>query len=694
MVRAPRETGLGREIAPQPEPIPEQEAAQEARFSGLPTHEEVNHELRLIDRSVRLELADKKTSYVPKLPIDIPASKTPREISPENYQEFRTEFTEDLGAFSLRIERLKVRALTSLLAGSYPYQPGRSFDEEDKTPIGSLRKRIVKYEQGREEITETVRQELIRETNRSIPSEYALRPLPQFSQYDARDLYELTMSLTYGKPPTPESRKLLGALLAEIAALEKQITGIEEQGELFTKDATTFINEERFRDLWERYRDLLKQIAVVEELGSWYSPTWAAAIKGQRGEKQESRPFFTDYQRFMMPEAQRLERELNAHYFREGQESYAKIESLLFNGGLNALTAILEVVDREFPYWNAWKLPGKPMIFKTRDIYFEVDHLLDDHYRKRGVEPETFDPMDTEVLIKRVKKDLPTAVFLNPLSNMYRMEVTEVTRLLEALTDDEWSRAARKQFLKERKGKDLIDRKMYIVIDNSTLGRLAKWRKFNFYRLPSFVKVIAFESLIKYAEDGQELAQAGLVTAIGEYVSKDIESVRSQMGFMPPESTVRRLAAIVPPDITDRNMARHSRNALLIARELEAAAREPDSFIAGVTYPGLPSHPQHAAARGEMTGAGGLLTVRLNLDVLKGYQERLKNIYGAPYLEQPLQPNLSTKTARGVATAFNNLVIILAREVGLDQSRNELRLSHDPHGSLRTLLQRERGAGS
>jgi cystathionine gamma-lyase len=55
-------------------------------------------------------------------------------------------------------------------------------------------------------------------------------------------------------------------------------------------------------------------------------------------------------------------------------------------------------------------------------------------------------------------------------------------------------------------------------------------------------------------------------------------------------------------------MARHCENALAIAQTL---ARHPS--IANVHYPGLPHHPQHALARRQMNGFGGMVSL-----VLKG----------------------------------------------------------------------------
>jgi len=53
-------------------------------------------------------------------------------------------------------------------------------------------------------------------------------------------------------------------------------------------------------------------------------------------------------------------------------------------------------------------------------------------------------------------------------------------------------------------------------------------------------------------------------------------------------------------------MERHCENAVRIADHLEGHAS-----VARVYYPGLPSHPQHALARKQMSGFGGMVTAIL-----------------------------------------------------------------------------------
>ena len=56
-------------------------------------------------------------------------------------------------------------------------------------------------------------------------------------------------------------------------------------------------------------------------------------------------------------------------------------------------------------------------------------------------------------------------------------------------------------------------------------------------------------------------------------------------------------------------MERHSANALAVARHLEGNRK-----IKRVIYPGLESHPQHALAKRQMQGFGGIVTIDVDAD--------------------------------------------------------------------------------
>ena len=60
-------------------------------------------------------------------------------------------------------------------------------------------------------------------------------------------------------------------------------------------------------------------------------------------------------------------------------------------------------------------------------------------------------------------------------------------------------------------------------------------------------------------------------------------------------------------------MPRHSENAQAVAEFLEGHGK-----VERVTYPGLPSHPQHALARAQMSGFSGMMTLELRGGVEAG----------------------------------------------------------------------------
>jgi len=256
---------------------------------------------------------------------------------------------------------------------------------------------------------------------------------------------------------------------------------------------------------------------------------------------------------------------------------------------------------------------------------------------------------------------MPDAVFVAPMTNMFGMKVAEIGRLLEALCDPQLTAARSGQALPPPDG---CVRALYVVIDNTTLGRLARWQDFNFARLPDFVKILSFESLVKHGQDGQDLAPAGLVVAIGKGLGCVLRSVREQVGSMPAEISVRRLEHTPDSEMLDRRMRRHSRNTSLLCRNLQDVCRK-SSFFREVNHPFLENHPQHRVARRELRDAGAIFTVRFNLDFMRCYTEHPASEAEGRTVQAAAKRDYQD-FALLIAKAYLKLVVELARRSDLE----------------------------
>ena len=91
--------------------------------------------------------------------------------------------------------------------------------------------------------------------------------------------------------------------------------------------------------------------------------------------------------------------------------------------------------------------------------------------------------------------------------------------------------------------------------------------------------------------------------------------MREQLGFL--QNAVGAIAGPFDSFLALRGMKtlalrmqRHCENALALAQWLEAQPK-----VKRVRYPGLPSHPQHALARRQMHGFGGMISIDLATDL-------------------------------------------------------------------------------
>jgi cystathionine gamma-synthase/cystathionine gamma-lyase len=162
------------------------------------------------------------------------------------------------------------------------------------------------------------------------------------------------------------------------------------------------------------------------------------------------------------------------------------------------------------------------------------------------------------------------------------------------------------------------------LADLSALAALARSKKLisvvdNTFASPYFQRPlekgidIAVHSTTKYLGGHSDVVGGAIITANDEF-HETLRFHQNAVGGVPGPFdcwlVLRGLKTLA------LRMREHEKNALAVARFLE---KHPS--IEKVIYPGLPSHPQHALAKQQMDGCGGMVSI-----VVKGGLERAQKL--------------------------------------------------------------------
>lgn len=421
-------------------------------------------------------------------------------------------------------------------------------------------------------------------------------------------------SFFHPKPDDFTRAKLLG-FKDRLDNLVQKIFQILNQSKLFSDPA----GESLLVAYKDEYRNLLRAISLILVEKYWNSPTYYSSKGGQKGPGQESKPFQTDYQRYRYQELQLFER--NGLFKYSGfPANFTRIYPVLFNNALSAFGIMAETLKKVARPNNRLKIVSTP-------VYFEVDELLAN--RLSGSEITNLDRPTEEELLKEIKTNLPDAVFLAPVTNNIEMRVLDIHKILTGLCDPEWIKAV---------SHEIEGKIMTLIIDDTMAERNGHWKTFRFQKLPPFIQIWSAESLIKYAQQGQEFAQAGMVVCIGDYSDSDLIQQRSEQGAVPEHEKVQRLKMVLNPEASDQRFIRHSRNAKLAVQHISyRKANETYSFIKALNYP----------KNSEAQVIGGVFTIDVDVsDLAKKTDFRF--------------------TSEALVINFCRIAVELARRAGLD----------------------------
>lgn len=157
------------------------------------------------------------------------------------------------------------------------------------------------------------------------------------------------------------------------------------------------------------------------------------------------------------------------------------------------------------------------------------------------------------------------------------------------------------------------------IADLQKLGAFAKAHNLisvvdNTFATPWAQRPIAFgfdlvvHSITKYIGGHSDLIGGAIITGENADIRDRIKFIQNAVGaILGPFDSFLALRGLKTLDV---RMQRHSSSAQKIAEWLQTHPK-----VDTVFYPGLPSHKDHAIAKAQMSGFGGVLSARLKLDL-------------------------------------------------------------------------------
>ncbi len=248
---------------------------------------------------------------------------------------------------------------------------------------------------------------------------------------------------------------------------------------------------------------------------------------------------------------------------------------LAFASGLAATDAILHLLDA-----------GDHLVC-CDDVYGGTFRIVDKVFRRHGLEASWVDLTDPAKLESAMRPRTRLVWIESPTNPLLKLvDLSAVAALARA-------RGAR------------------TVVDNTFATP--------FFQRPLEHGIdLVCHSTTKYLNGHSDVVGGAVVTSDGE-LHQRLAFLQNAVGAVPsPMDSFLVLRGLKTLPV---RMERHAGNAMALARHLETHPQ-----VERVLYPGLPSHPQHALARRQMTGFGGMLcfVIRGGLPAARAFLEAVR----------------------------------------------------------------------
>jgi cystathionine beta-lyase/cystathionine gamma-synthase len=322
----------------------------------------------------------------------------------------------------------------------------------------------------------------------------------------------------------------------------------------------------------ELVRSRLGVVGALVAASDWQSPSFGYSVRSGAGRQEGMiRAHWTDYKRDRHLDAAEYERAYVSEFVGD-----AGARAFMTGCGMAAFTTILSFLLCEGGL-------GERHVLIGRGLYHETKQLLYGVVPARLVEVDERDPTAVRLAVERFE---PGAVFVDSLSNTSGSAIVDVGWLSGLLAE---------------RGRDAC-----LVVDatGTTVAALS-----SVFPPPQQLRLLVWESLLKYCQLGLDRANAGVIVAWGKDADA-LSSWREHLGTNVPDSTV---FALPPPDrqVLLRRLRRLQRNAAIIAGRLEQALDGTGGQrVCEVLSPLLASHRCHSLAAGLAFG-GSCVNLRL-----------------------------------------------------------------------------------
>ncbi len=346
--------------------------------------------------------------------------------------------------------------------------------------------------------------------------------------------------------------------LGELSTLAGKYKQFALGRDLFAASGLPHTRDMDFACLRQEHRRLFVEISGLLESNNWFSPSQFSSWTASKGVHQSTDRNGNDYGR-SYPELLRV---IEGRFAEEMKLSRQISSVFLTGGGLQALNTALGVIAV-----LAKDRAPRPVVAPA-GVYWESDERLRDLSSQKWVSEVISDPVSSaRELADKILATKSRLVMTAPFGNSPDMATVNIGELLTMVSSND--------FMSKWQGATAADfpGELIILVDNTVLSNAARWKSFNFQRLPQWCAVGSVESLIKQGQDGFDYAPSGSLTwysrpNVIEWFNVETPVVRMRGGYTPPPNTLLRLMLTPSADYLEYRACQHRFNTRVLSSAL------------------------------------------------------------------------------------------------------------------------------